>query len=150
MKAIGVKKGSSVVYPPLIKTSRGKRWSDIKDDTQVWTDFGVVRALRSSEQLGAIFGLMLARAKCILEERGEDSSLIYNLAKPTGVAISVDNLKEYFYAACPMHNEEGIRVRLSKANTKEAAKFFDDVVSYLASQFSIYIPEPDPNWRKKV
>lgn len=150
MKAIGIKKGNGAVYPPLIKESRGKKWADIKDGTEIWTDFGVVRQLRSSEQLGAIFGLMLTRAVVILTDRGEDTSLIYNLAKPTGVAISVNNLKDYFYAATPMYNEQGIKIRLSKANTKEAAKFFDDVRNYLASQWSITIPEPDKNWREKL
>ena len=150
MKAIGVKKGNSVQYPPLIKESRSKRWDVIKDGTEVWTDFGVVRALRSSEQLGAIFGLMLARAKCILEERGEDTSLIYNLAKPTGVAISVDNLKDYFYAATPLYDANGIRITLSKANTKEAAKFFDDVRNYMAGQWNIVIPDPNKNWKQDL
>lgn len=150
MKAIGIKKDNSVVYPPLIKESRGKRWADIKDGTEIWTDFGVVRQLRSSEQLGAIFGLMLTRAQIILADRGSDTSLIFNLVKPTGIAISVENLKDYFYSATPMYNEMGVSVRLSKATTKEAAKFFDDIRNYMASQWSIVIPDPEKNWREKL
>ena len=109
----------------------------------------VVRKGKSQKQLGAIFGLMMARAKCELDDRGMDTSFIFKLDNPTGIDICIEDLKQYFYTTCPIYNEEGIRITLSKSNTKEAARFFDNVVSYMASQWSIVIPNPDKDWKEK-
>ena len=86
------------------------------------------------------------------DDRGWDSSILLNLDKPTGIGVTTNFLKEYFYIVTPMYSDDGKRITLSHkdCDTKAASKFFDDVSAWCASQFSIYIPSPDPLWREKT
>jgi len=103
---------------------------------------------KSQDQLGAIFGLALNTIKAEFDDRGWDTSYLLKIDLPTGNEITIDFLKEYFYATCGVYNEKGL-VRLSKSNTKQAAQFFENIRNFASSQWGIYIPEPNPNWRNK-
>jgi len=138
--------GKFVASAPIAEQAR-KYWERIPDGSLVVKSLTVPRKDKTNSQLGAIFGLMLATAISILDDRGYDTSFIYNTLRPTGVGIDKNLLKDYCYNVCPIYNESGERITLSRANTKEAAKFFDDVRNFMATQWSIIIPEPDPNWR---
>jgi hypothetical protein len=48
-----------------------------------------------------------------------------------------------------MCNDEGERITLSKADTSQASKFFEDIRAFAASQWSVNIPDPDPDWKRK-
>lgn len=143
----GKKINGVFVTPAPIAEQARKYWERIPDGTSVVKSITVPRGSKTENQLGAIFGLMLTQAEIILDDRGYDTSFLYNLPDPTGNAITKDALKIFFYNVCPIFNEDGVRITLSKANTKEAAKFFDDVRNYLATQWQIVVPEPDPNYK---
>jgi len=145
----GIKQDSKVIYPPAVAEERRKYWSRIKDGTTVKTSITVPRPGKSDLQLGAIWGLMLSQAVNELSDRGYDTSFIYNLPNPTGIEITKDDLCQYFYNACPIYNGVGHRITLSKSSTTEAAKFFEDVRNFLASQWSIVVENPDPDWKNK-
>lgn len=149
MKILGVKQNGKFVADPSANSQAKHWWEAIKDGTPILKSLEVYRSPKTDKQLGAIFGLMLAKAKCELDHRGIDTSFIFKLENPTGIDICIEDLKQYFYTTCPIYNEEGIRITLSKSNTKEAARFFDDVRAWLASQWSIVVPEPDPDWKDK-
>ncbi len=149
MKVPGTKINGKFIANPGMGIIAKNFWEAIKDGTPLIKTMEVVRKSKSGKQLGAIFGLMLTRAAVELADKGWDTSYIYKLDNPTGIEISVDDLKQYFYTVCPIYNEEGIRISLSKSNTKEAAKFFDDCRNYLASQWEIHVPEPDPSYKDK-
>jgi hypothetical protein len=103
---------------------------------------------RTNKQLATIFGLLLARVKQFFDDSGWDTSYIFRIDNPTGVGVSVEQLKDYFYALYPMASDNGKRHTLSTASTEQAAKFFEDVRNHVAS-WGIQVPDPDPNWRQK-
>jgi len=104
---------------------------------------------KSQSQLGAHFGLMIGRAIAEANETGIDTSgFLKEMVKedlPSGVGLTVNFLKEIFYALCPIYRDDK-RITLSKANTEEASKHFEDCCNLLANHH-IYIPEPNPNWQ---
>ena len=149
MKFIGTKIDGKLVHPPAIAEEKRKHWESIPNGSMVESSFSVKRKDKTPNQLAAIWGLVMAQAVNQLEDLGHGTELIYNLPKPTGIPITKDDLISFFYSACPIYNEEGKHIGLSKSNTKEAAKFFEDVRSWMASQWYITIADPDPNWRTK-
>jgi hypothetical protein len=149
MKSVGKIKDGVLYFPPAVNQARKDFIARHKDDTIMEETLSVPRASKSQSQLGAIWGLALATVVSELDDRGYDTSFILKTPHPTGIAITADLLCEYMYQACPMYNEEGIRITLSKSNTKEAAKFFDDCRNFWATQWQIYVPEPDRDWRNK-
>jgi hypothetical protein len=106
---------------------------------------------KTGQQLKAHFGLMIANAIEQANDMGLDtSSFLKEMVKsdlPSGIGLTVDFLKEIFYALCPMYRA-GKRITLSKATTIEASKHFEDCCKLLAAH-GIYVPEPDKNWKKK-
>ena len=146
MDFYGTKIDDRLVYPAAIAEEHRKFWNSIKDGAIVKSSLIVPREDKSNAQLGAIWGLMLSQAVNILEERGYDTSFIYNLRQPTGIGITKDDLCKFFYTACPIRNEDGKVITLSKANTVQAAKFFDDVRNWMAGQWAIVIADPNPDW----
>jgi hypothetical protein len=104
------------------------------------------RKNKSQQQLGAIFGLAIQMIKAEFDDRGWDTSYLIKCELPTGNEITIDFLKEYLYATCGVYDEKGI-VRLSRANTAQAAQFFDATRNFASSQWGIYVPEPNKNWR---
>lgn len=145
----GTKKDGKAIFPPAIAEERRRYWEKIKDGAAFKESLTVPRNPKTQLQLGSIWGLMLSQAAGELNDRGYDTSFIYNLPDPTGIPIDKDDLCDYFYNACPIRNESGERITLSKADTKQAAVFFDKCRNYMASQWGIIIPDPDPNWKNK-
>jgi len=143
----GTKIKGKPVYPPAISEQRRKAWDKVKEGGRFKSSLTVPRGSKSQSQLGAIWGLMMTQACAELDDRGYDTSFIYNLPDPTGIAIDQETLCGYLYEACPIRNEMGHKITLSKADTIQAAKFFEDVRAFLASQWSIVIPDPNPNWK---
>lgn len=95
------------------------------------------------------FGLALTTIVEEFNSRGWDCSMLLNLPDPTGVGVDKDMLQVFFYALFPTLNDKGERITLSKMNTKQESAFYDKIVSFASSQWQIYIPEPDVNWRMK-
>ena len=103
---------------------------------------------KSQEQLGAIFGLAIAMIIAEFNDLGMDTSYLIKTDKPTGIGVTSDFLKEYFYAVCPVFDDDGKRVTLSRMSTAQAASFFDAIRNYASSQWGIVIPDPDRNYNK--
>lgn len=150
MDFYGEKINGQPVFPPAIAEQRHKAWDRIPEGGRFKSSLTVPRANKTNKQLGAIWGLIMAQAVIILDDRAFDTSFIYNLSKPTGIAIEKDDLCMFFYQACPIFNKAGVKITLSKAETDEAAKFFTDVRNFLASQWAIIIPDPNPNWKNEL
>ena len=147
MKFHGTKTNGKFVAPAPIAELARRHWESIKEGSEVVKDVYVPRNSRSEKQLGAIWGLMLSTVSIELSDMGYDTSIIYNLDQPTGIEIAKDDLCNFFYSACPIWRD-GKRITLSKADTKEAAKFFEDIRNYASSQWGINVPDPNPNWKQ--
>ena len=147
MEFHGTKKDGKAVFLPAIAEERRKYWENIKDGAGFKETLTVPRNPRSQAQLGAIWGLMTATATDELNHRGYDTSFIFRTPTPTGNPIKKDILCSFLYEVCPIHDEDGKSITLSKADTKQAAVFFEECRAYMASQWAIVIPDPNPNWR---
>ena len=148
MKFLGTKTNGKLVHPPAVDELKRRYWERVPEGAIVESTLTIKHRDKTASQLGAIWGLMMTQAVEQLEDRGYDTSFLFNLPKPTGIPIDKDNLCTYLYQACPMRDDDGNVITLSKpASTAQAAKFFDDCRSFMASQWSIYIAEPNPNWK---
>lgn len=132
------------------KLLRQHYMTSIKDGTRIIEVVTRDTKPKTYAQVKTIFGLAIAQIVAEFESRGWDSSMLLNMPKPTGVAISQGLLKEFLYATCPIYDESDKLITLSKSDTRQAAKFFDDIRNYAASQWSVYIAEPNPNWKGEI
>ena len=105
---------------------------------------------KTHKQVKTIFGLLIATAIAEVNDKGTDTSgflkLMMDDTMPTGVPLNKDLLKNLLYSFCPIYNDKGERITLSKASSVQAAKFFEDCRDLLASR-GIMIPDPVPDWK---
>lgn len=128
-----------------------RNWlKNLTDGTLISEELSVCRKPKTWKQVKTHFGLVISMILETFSDNGWDSSILLNLPNPTGVEVTKGMLQEYLYAACPVHNEAGERVTLSKMNTVEESKFFEMVRNFSASQWGCYIPDPDPNWKQNL
>jgi len=149
MKFIGTKRDGKLVYPPVIAEKKRRYWERVPDGAVVESSLKQPRKNKSHDQVEMIWGLLMGKAVIELDDRGYDTSFLYNLPDPTGIKIEEEDLCRFFYQVCPIYNEDGQRITLSKTDTKQASDFFEKVRSWMASQWQIDIPDPDPNWKAK-
>ena len=151
MKFYGIINQGKLTLMPLLKRQRQNYLSSLKDDTRVIEEIKRDTKSKTHQQIKTIWGLALATVKAEFDDRGWDTSVLYNLDKPTGIGVTANMLKEFFYGVIPMYNGDGQRITLSHkdCSTIIAAKFFEDMRNFSASQFSIYIPDPNPNWQEE-
>ena len=123
--------------------------SSFKLDDVIEETLQKYRQPRSHKQLGAWFGLFSKTVLAEFDDRGWDTSYIFNLENPTGIEITTDLLKQYMYAKCPAFDDNGNQITMRNMNTLKMAKWFDDCRNFASSQWSIYVPNPDPKWKDK-
>jgi len=97
---------------------------------------------KSQKQLGVVFGLIIGQTLIAFGNLGNDTSYIIKSNRPSGIEVSPELLKEYLYAVCPIFDEDGSRVTLSKMDVAQANKFIKDARNYISAEWSIFIPEP--------
>ena len=149
MEFFGTKQNGQPVYPPVIAEQRRKCWDKIPEGAAFKSSLVVPRDDKTYQQVKAQWGMVIGMTIEELDSRGYDTSFIYNLPKPTGIAIKPRQLQDYLYVVCPTYAEDGRELTLSKMDIQQASQFFSECRDYLASQWSIVIPDPDPNWRNQ-
>lgn len=127
---------------------RGQYLSELKDGTQIYERIGIYRRPKTDAQLKAFWGLFASTVINEFNDRGWDTSFILKIDKSTGIGIDRDLLKEYMYSVCSCFDDNHKKVTMSGMDTAQMAKFFDDCRNFAASQWSIYVPEPDKNWKE--
>ena len=123
--------------------------TETKNGTMVYLRIGKYSAPKTNAQLRAWWGLFAATVITEFNDRGYDTSFILNIDKPTGIPIDRDLLKEYMYNVCPVYDDEGRKIGMSSMSTEQMSKFFDDCRNYVASQWNIFVPEPDKEHKQK-
>lgn len=146
---LGVKNQNEVYYDPIQDESLKRYLASLKDGARLQVRISRETRPRTNKQLATIFGLLLARIKQFFDDSGWDTSYIFRIEHPTGVGVSVEQLKDYFYALYPMADDDGKRCTLSSASTEQAAKFFEDVRNHVAP-WGIEVPDPDKDWKQKL
>jgi len=149
MQFFGIIKQGKITLMQSQNLLREHFLASIRDDTRITETIERDTKPKTYAQVKTIFGLAIAQIVAEFSDRGWDSSMLLNLNKPTGISVSQGLLKEFLYAVCPIYDENDKLITLSKADTRQAAKFFDEIRNYAASQWSIYIAEPNPNWKDK-
>ncbi len=149
MEFFGTKKNGKPVYPPVIAEQRRKLWDKIPEGAAFKSSLVVPRDPKTHQQVKAHWGMIIGMTVDELDNRGYDTSFLFNLPTPTGVGIKGKQLMEFLYAACPIYAEDGRQLTLSKMDTQQASEFFEACRAWLASQWGIVIPEPDVNWRNQ-
>lgn len=137
-----------IVMRPVVEESRRRFLATLKDGTLVNEDITKFHPNKTPNQLGAIFGLALAQIEAELSNRGWDSSVVMRIDRPTGIAVTKDMLKQFFYSLFPELDDGGKQITLSRMDTTQAARFFENIRNFAASQWSIVIPEPNPSWKE--
>jgi hypothetical protein len=151
MKVINiVQNGSLIAGIPQI-TLEKRYLSSLPNGTKIMKELKPIRKGKTHQQVKTIFGLVIMDALSQFEDKGIGTDEILHLEMPTGNAITMGFLKEYLYAVCPMYNEDGKRITLSHRDctTKSAHDFIDAARNHLASQWQVYIADPDPNWKEQ-
>ena len=154
MKSIGIKTSDGIVFPPLVAKKRQEFKDKIKEGSIVEEELTVKHLDKTKEQLGNIFGNMIRKVVdyCDDEDHIVDTSefldLLFNQRDiPTGVPVTSDFVKNCLYMACPTLNKKDRPITLRGMDIPQANKFFKDSADLLSSRI-VYIPDPDPNWRK--
>lgn len=135
-------------FPGQQKRIMTEEFAKCKDGTQVYARFGRLKAPKTNAQLRAWWGLFASTVITEFNDRGYDTSFLLNTEKPTGIPIDRDLIKDYLYNVCPVYDSER-RITMSSMDIEQMCKFFDDCRNFAASQWNIYVPEPDKNWREK-
>lgn len=149
---LGSKQGDRYVRSESQKNFLRQWWSSQKDGAMFKREWKKVYPLRSNQQIKSHFGLLINTVIAEANDKGIDTSMFLKMIVqddlPTGVGLTKDFLNELFYLLCPIYDDEGQRVTLSKMNTEQASRWFEMLRNLLASR-GIVIPDPDPNWRNK-
>ena len=150
MKVVATIQDGHLRLTPAQHELRQRFLSNLPNGSQITEELKRVTKSKTHQQVKAIFGLAMATIKQEFDDRGWDNSILLGLKRPTGNEITTGLLKEYLYAVCPIYNEDGKRITLSHkdCDTKCASKFLDEIGAWSASQWSIYIAEPNPDWKK--
>ncbi len=127
--------------------SRQQFLSSLKKDSKVIETLRKEGKLKTWGQCKMHFGLALTAIVDEFDSRGWDCSMLLNLPEPTGIGVDKDMLQIFFYALFPTLNDEGSRITLRKMDTEQESAFYDKIVCFASSQWQIYVPEPNPNWR---
>ncbi len=111
-----------------------------------------VQSPKSYQQVKTIMGYEYDSIIAQSNDIGLDvSSLLKYLLDgriPKGQGITRDFLHELAYLICPINDEEGRRVTLSKMTTEQAAQRFDALRNILAP-LGIDVRDPNPLLRKQ-
>ena len=151
MKFSGTTYQGNLTLSPLQLKLRRDYLKNMKDDTPVSEEIKPIRKGKTHQQIKTIFGLAIATILDEFEDRGIGTDELLGLEIPTGNPVSKGMLKEYLYSVCTIYSEDGKRITLSHKDctTKCASDFFDAIRNFMASQWGVYVPEPDPNWNVK-
>ena len=125
---------------------------NIKDGTLIVSTHKIFRPHKTYQQVKTHFGLLINTVIVKANDEGIDTSRFLRMLVredlPTGIGLTKDFVHQLLYALCPVYDEEGGRVTLSKMNTEQASFFLNMCRNLLAGR-GIYIPDPNPNWKKK-
>lgn len=149
MEFHGTIQNGQIQLPDVQSELKSRFLSSLKDGQLIKLTIVKSDTSKTHQQIKAIFGLAMARVCDEFEDRGWDASVLLGNVIPTGTKVSKNLLKEYFYMVCPICDDSGNKVTLSQASIPQAAKFFEDIRAWSASQWQVDIPNPDPNWYEK-
>lgn len=151
MEFVATAKEGRLVLSPEQAEMRDVYVRKMKDGTKVRIKLTRLGRDKTLQQLRCHWGLVIGTIKREFEERGMDlATFLRSESIPEGQPVPVDVIQAVLYACCNDVGDNGERKTLSKMNTTEASRFFEKCRDYVAAQWSIQIPDPDPLWKERT
>ena len=147
---IGIIKSRKLAFASDQKKLYESCLASFKDNTRVSVKVERLRKPKTNQQVKTHWGLCVGMVKTVFDDRGYDTSMFLNLEIPTGVSVPKRMITEILYAAVGPRDDEGEIITISnkKMTSEKMSKFFEESRNWIASQWHIHIPEPNPNWWK--
>ena len=138
--ALGSKQGLAFIRSETQVNQFLQWWNSLKDGTMLKVEYKIFRAKRSERQVGAHFGLVIKMIQDRMEELGWDIC---------GILPNKEMIHDILKKCCGGVGDNGKTLGLSEMDTEQASKFFENCRTWAATQLSLNIPDPDPNWKDK-
>lgn len=110
----------------------------LKDGMLVKGTFKREGNVKTHKQCKTQFGLVVEMVRLRLEDMGVDVC---------GIAPNKDMVYDILKKACFGVGDFGETLGLSEMTTEQASKAFENCRTWAATQLSLNIPDPDPNWK---
>lgn len=152
LEIYGSKHNAMVQYQPE-QTLQWQNWFDkLKEGALVKVTYKLYRPHKTWNQVKNHFGNAIRLLVQEFDDRGWDASMLYRMETPTGVPVTFAMFQQFFYALYPTTNDEGKLITMSAPDftTEHCSTLFEAIRSHAASQWSIVISDPDPNWRQQA
>jgi len=111
------------------------------------------KRMKTNQQVKTIFGLLINSVVAKANDNGWDTRdflrALVNTDIPSGNGLTTDFLYPLFLTVCPITDDDGKRVTLSKMSTVQASKFFDECRNLIATSINLDIEDPDKNWKEE-
>jgi len=114
--------------------------NSLKDGTGVRETITRVKPHKTYQQVKVHFGLVVEMIRQRLIEMGVDVC---------SIAPNKEMVHDILKQACGGVGDMGEVLGLSQMTIEQASKFFENCRTWAATQLSLDIPDPNPNWRDK-
>lgn len=151
MDFVATKRAGKLMMSTEMGEMRDAYINNFPDGTQVRISIKRIGRNKSVQQVRCHWGLVIGMIRMEFDDRGIDlRTFLKSERVPPGIPVPADVIQSYLYACCNDVGDDGERKTLSKMNTVEASRFFEKCRNHAASEWSVAIPEPDPNWRMQM
>jgi len=121
---------------------RNSYLASLKPGTLLEVEIKPHRPKKTARQCRAYFGVLIRRVKEYLDDNGQTVTLM-----GLDVPWTAELIKEWFYAACDPRDDDGEKLTISKMDTVQMVRFFDECRDAVARTWGLPVPDPDPNYR---
>ena len=150
MDFIGIIKDGGLSFATNTLHQRARYLNSLKNGQSVKESIVRARKPKSNEQIGTIFGLIIVHVCQEMNDRGETIKKIV-MGDEYEVLPTKDNVKQFLYDRFAPNDDNGRQKTLSQMDMQEVSEFIDACLVGMAKEpYLIYIPDPDPNWRKHL
>jgi hypothetical protein len=139
-KCLGQKDGNKFVRSESQIDQFKMWWDNLKDGTMIKCEYKIFRPHGTQKQAGAHFGLVIEMIRKRMEELGWDIC---------GVLPNKEMIHEILKKCCGGVGENGGTMNFRDMDAEQRSKFFENCRAWAATQLSLNIPDPDPNWKEK-
>ena len=125
---------------PIQREIRERYLSELKDGTLIKETLRREGNVKTHKQCKTQFGLVVEMVRLQLEDMGADIC---------GIPANKDMVYDILKKACFGVGDFGEILGLSEMTITQASKAFENCRTWAATQLSLNIPDPDPDWKGK-
>ena len=129
-----------LILSPVQREIRRQYLSKLKNGTLIKETLKREGNVKTHKQCKTQFGLVVEMVRLRLEEMGVDIC---------GIPANKDMVYDILKKACFGVGDFGETIGLSEMTTIQAGQAFENCRTWAATQLSLNIPDPDPDWKGK-